>query len=237
MFSLKRNFILILFFSLLFIGTQSAYSNTPVNYHCIKDGKTCDFIVIGKYMAQNGDACIKRTENMSQEEYIKIRKDFDSKYCQPNTEKLKKYNCDSDSGKVPVYMQQGRVVAVAEYSFLSTERLQSYYDPNKCTEVTMDDNNDGTPQEPDNQNGDFNNNQNETSQSESINNMISQTIKDEMAPLDEKITSLQNEIETLKNENNSFKQNFQYLFVIIAIAFIMALIALFKANQNPYHRL
>ena len=241
MFGFKKNLLFILCFGLFFIVAQSAYSNTSNNFHCVKDGKTCDFINLGRnYVAQNGDACLRKTANMSTEEYIRMINDFHSKYCKPNPAKLKKYSCSSDSGEVSVYMQEGRVVAVADYSFLSTERLQSYYAPDKCTEIEIEEDAEA-PIEQSNQNDKLNDTQNysqdDSNQFESVNNTILQSVREEIAPLDEKINYLQKEIETLKNENNALKQYYQYIFIILVIVLVISLAAIYKSNQNPDKRL
>ena len=103
MFTTKRNLFYILFFSLLFITVQSAFSYTADlydgrvkygTYHCVKDGATCDFERYEGGSSAIGHACPPFDRSIKFEERNKIMADFlNSKYCKFTPTKIKKFNC------------------------------------------------------------------------------------------------------------------------------------------------
>ena len=241
---IKNKFLLILLFCLIFGNLQSAYSNAASlydgrvkfgTYNCSKDGETCHFEVYENHGSYSGGACPKRIKGENYKaEAARIADFLNSEYCSYTSTKIKKYKCSYDVGSATIYVEDGKVKS-ADYGFDPTpERIgQLLYEPDKCTEVPMNEPSFETNDSSDNAVSNVSNNNENL-----IRNIVEQSVKKETEALNEKITSLQNETDILKKKMHLAEQNFNYLFILLIIIFIISLIALFKSNNNnPYRRL
>lgn len=77
-----------------------------------------------------------------------------------------------------------------------------------------------------------------------VNDEVKKSIKEEKKYFESKIFSLQAEVntlkkdvKTLKNQNSEYERYFLYMIISLVIVFILTIMALFKSNRNPYDRL
>lgn len=254
MFISKKKLLFISIFSLIFATTLSAYSSYYDNYgiakfgtyHCVKNGKTCEIKRYGSSSSYVGKACPPYIEGEKKSYEAKIVDFINSQHCTFEPPKTKKYECRYDNGGYAiVYVDNGQVNSVNSNSNIDKKDLQSFYEPDKCVEKPLQENNGERPNTPDSSNNPSFDNSNDSgytpytpSYDPNLNkDTIEQSVKKETESLNQQIKSLQNEIDILKKEIHSLEQYVNYMIVFLVIIFAISLIALLKSINNPYNRL
>ena len=243
-------------FSILFICSiavvQNAYSYhydeykgrvKYGTYHCVKDGKTCDFERIEGSASYGGDACphFEVKENISKDKFIEERDKFNeqmadflnSEYCTFTPSNVKKYVCNYDIGYATIYLKNGKVVSASYPNNMPERNLQDLYEPDKCKETEMEGDSGEPPlKQNDNLNQDTDNNVNIYKNYE---NNSYQGKENNDTQFEKDFSKFQERRKSHKAFMKKMKRYEFYLSILVLL--VVFLLSLCRKDDNPYHKL